>query len=77
MPPSNSQARNTKQISLNILRSKYNLVMKFGQFMQYCKREIFAKNFYEKWDLETSFRYFLILKESSVKNNQRGPAFRF
>ena len=35
MTQSNAQAWNTKHILLNNLGSKHNLVMKFGQFMEY------------------------------------------
>ena len=37
MASSNDQAWNTKRILVNNLGSKYSLVMKFGQCMQYCK----------------------------------------
>ena len=56
-----------KHILLNNLRSKYSLVMKFGQFMQYYKKKFFIKKFSGKWDLETSSRSFLIFKDSSEK----------
>ena len=65
--PSNAQAWNTKHILLNNLGSKCSLVTKFGQFMQYYKIIFFIKKFYEKCGVETSFRPFLIFKESSVK----------
>ena len=63
-----------KQILLNNLESKQSLVMKLGQFMKFYKRKNSIKNFYEKYDLETSLRPFLIFKESSVKNNLRRSA---
>ena len=56
----NAQAWNTKHILLNNLKSKRSLVMKFGQFMQYYKIIFFRKKFYEKCDLGTSSRFFLI-----------------
>ena len=34
----------SKYISLNNLRSKHGLIMKFGQFMSYYKRKISSKN---------------------------------
>ena len=68
MTSSNAQAWNTKHILLNNLYwGKCSLVMRFGQFMQYYKIIFFIKKFYEKCDLETSSRPFLIFKESSVK----------
>ena len=48
------------------LRSKYRLLMKFGQFMSYCKRKIFIKNFYKNCDLKTSSRLFCVCKELST-----------
>ena len=67
MTSSNAQAWNTKHMLLNNLGIKRSLVMKLGQFMQYYKIILFIKKFYEKCDLKTSSRPFLILKESSVK----------
>ena len=67
------ETRNT----LNNLESKHSLVMKFGQFMYYYKIKIFTKKFYEKCDLETSSRPFLIFKESSVKAILRRSASLF
>ena len=57
----------TQNILLNNLGSKCSLVMKFDQFMQYYKIIFFIKKFYEKCDLETSSRPFLIFKKSSLK----------
>ena len=54
-----------KHILLNNVGSKHSLVMKSGQFMKYCKRNIFIKKLYEKYGLET--RPFLMFKESSAK----------
>ena len=44
-----------------------------------CKitKENFIKNFYEKWDLETSSKLFLLFKESSVKRNLRRSVYSF
>ena len=58
-----------KHILLNNLGSKWSLVMKFGQFMQYDKIIFFIKKLYEKFGLETSSRPYLISKESSVKKD--------
>ena len=52
-----------KCISLNNLGSKYNLLMKFGQFMSYYKRKSFIKIFYKHCSLKTSFRPFRVCKE--------------
>ena len=54
MTSSNAQARNMRHILLNNLGSKCSLVMKFGRFMQYYKKYIYIKKFYEKSGLETS-----------------------
>ena len=43
--------------------------MKFGYFIQFYKLSLFIKKIYEKCDLETSSRPFLILRESSVKKD--------
>ena len=56
---------------------KQNLVMKFGQFMLYCKRKIFIKKLYKKCDLKASSKHFLFFKESSVKRNLRECACQF
>ena len=66
MTSSNPQVWKTKHILLNNLGSKCSLVMKFGQFIHY-KIFFFIKKLYKKCDLETSSRFFLISKESSVK----------
>ena len=54
MTSSNIQAWNTKHILLNNLGSKCNLVMKFGQFMQYYKTIFFIKKVYKNvaWELD-------------------------
>ena len=72
MTSSNAQAWNTKHILLNNLGSKYSLVMKFGQFMQYYERIFLSKN-----STKNSSRPFLILKESSVKKILWGSACWF
>ena len=45
-----------KYILLNNLGSKHNLVMKFGQFIQHCKRKLFIKNLIKMW----AGNYFLV-----------------
>ena len=45
---------NKKYILLSNLRSEHSLLMKFGQFMAYCKRKNFVKKFHQNWDLKTS-----------------------
>ena len=59
--------RETRNILLNKSGSKHSLLMKFRQFMYYYKIIFFIEKFYEKYDLETSSRPFLIFQESSVK----------
>ena len=56
-----------KHILVNNLGSKHTLEMKFGQVIQYYKINFFIKKFYEKFNLETSSKPFLIFKKSSVK----------
>ena len=58
-----------KCIFLNNLRMKHSMVMNFGQFMRYHKRKNLSKNSMELYGLETSSRFFFILKESSVKRH--------
>ena len=57
----------TRNTLLNNLGIKRSLVMKFDWFMRYYKLFFSSKKLYEKYCLETSFRSFLIFKESSVK----------
>ena len=51
--------------------------MKFDQSTEYYKRKLFINKLYEKCDLETSSRSFLIFKESSVTKNLRKSECRF
>ena len=44
MASSDTQAWNTKHILLNNLGSKRSLVIKFGQFMQYYRKNFLIKN---------------------------------
>ena len=55
-----------KNILLNNLGSKHNLLMKFGQFMSYSKRNNFIKIFYKNCGLKTSSRSFCVCKELST-----------
>ena len=49
-------------ILLNILQSKGNQTMKFGQLVKYKKRNIFFQKLCRKGGKETSCRPFLFLK---------------
>ena len=49
MTSSNAQAWNMKHILLNNLGSKQILVMKFGQFMQYYKKDFYQKILWKMW----------------------------
>ena len=40
----------------NVSQSKYNQAMKFGQLIEYNKRNIFLQKLYGKWGRETSPR---------------------
>ena len=53
MTSSKVEERNMKHIFLNNLGNKYNLVMKFDQFMLHYKRKLFIKKFNENmaWKL--------------------------
>ena len=44
----------------NISQSKGNQTMKFGQLIEYNKRNIFLQKLCRKWGKETSFRPLLI-----------------
>ena len=68
MTSSNAQAWNTKHILLNNLGAKQTQSGNFGK--------ILSKKLYEKFDLETNSRPFLIFKDSSVKRNLSSSACR-
>ena len=52
----------------NILQSKGNQTMKFGQLIEYNKRNIFLQKLCGKWGRETSSRpLFYFLKKSNMK----------
>ena len=55
-----------KYILLNNLGNKHSLLMKFGQFVSYYKRQKIIKKFQENFDLETSSRPFCVYKELST-----------
>ena len=48
---------------MNNLGSKHGLLMKFGQFMSYSKRNNLIKKFYKKCGLKTSSKPFCVCKE--------------
>ena len=48
----------------NISQSKGNQTMKFGQLIEYNKRNIFLQKLCGKWSKETSSRLFLFLKKA-------------
>ena len=43
-------------IILNVSQSKYNQAMKFGQLIEYNKRNIFLQKLYGKWGRENGPR---------------------
>ena len=57
------------QNTLHILGTKHVLVMKFGQFMWYCKIKVFIKKYMKIWsgNYRPLCRPLCIFKESSVK----------
>ena len=58
-------------ISLNISQSRGNQTMKFGQLIEYNKRNIFLQKLWGKWGRETSFRpLFYFLKKRNMKSKQ-------
>ena len=51
----------------NILQSKGNQTVKFGQLIEYNKRNIFLQTLCGKWDRETSSRpFFYFLKKLDI-----------
>ena len=58
-------------IILNNLGSKHSLLMKFGQFISCYKRMKIIKEFYKKWDLNTSFRHFCVCKEFNTTSIEK------
>ena len=66
MMSSNARAWNMKHLLLNNWGSKHSLQLNFASLCL-LQNKIFIKKFYEKCDLESSPRPFLIFKESSVK----------
>ena len=57
------------QIMANISKSKGNQSMKFGQLIEYNKRNIFFQKLCRKWGKETSCRPFNILTCHTIKTN--------
>ena len=47
-------------------RNKHSLVMKFGQFMSYCKRKNFIKKYYKNYGLKTNSRPVCIYRKLSA-----------
>ena len=66
MTSSNAWVSNKKYILLNYLGSKDSLLMKFDQFLSYCKRNNFIKIFYKICDLETISRPSCVCRELSA-----------
>ena len=54
----------------NISRSKDNQTMKFGQLIEYNKRETFVEKSYTKWDEETIPRPFSLKLKLSISLDQ-------
>ena len=54
----------TIQILPNISQSKEDQTMKFGQLLEYNKRNIFLQKLCRKWGKETSSRPFLFSKKA-------------
>ena len=70
MTSSNASAYNKKYISLNNLRNRLIVSIKFGQFMSYRKRKGIIKKFYKDFDLKTSSRPFFVCKK--LNNSSTG-----
>ena len=62
MKSSNAFAQNKNDISLNNLESKHSLLMKFGQFMSYSKRNNFSEKILQKIQPENCFQALLCLQ---------------
>ena len=62
MTPSTGNQIITIHVLPNILRSKYDQIMKFGQLMEYNMRNIFLQNSCRRYDREISSRPYFILK---------------
>ena len=53
-------------ILANISQSKDNKAMKFGQLIEYDKRNIFHKKLWRKWGKETNFTPLVIFLKSLI-----------
>ena len=49
---------------------KANQTMKFGQIIEYNKKNSFLQNLYRKWDKKTSFRPLYFLKKLNMRRKQ-------
>ena len=58
----------------NISQSKGNQTMKFGQLIEYNKRNIFLQKLCRKWDKETSSRPLFIFKKSLIWGKSKWSA---
>ena len=61
----------------NISQSKGNQAMKFGQLIEYNKRNIFLQKLCKKWCQETSSRPLSIFKKSLTWGESKWPAVKF
>ena len=57
--------------SSNVMCVNESLLMKFGQFMSYSKRNSFIKKFYKNCGLKTSSRLFCVCKELSTTSIEK------
>ena len=55
----------------NISQSKGNPTMKFGQYIEYNKRNAFLQKLFRKWGKETSSRPTFILKKSLIRGERK------
>ena len=63
---------------LNIARIKGNQAMKFGQSIEYNKKNIFLQKPCRKWDKETGFQtYFLFFKKALYMWEESGLQLDF
>ena len=58
----------------NISQSKGNQTMKFGQLIEYNKRNIFFQKLCRKWGRETSSRTLFIFLKRLIKGKSRWSA---
>ena len=67
----------TIHILPNISRSKGNQTMKFGQLIEYNKRNIFLQKSCRKWGRETSSRPLCFFKKSIIYGKSKFSAAKF